>query len=69
MQKAPYVFPVVGGRKVEHLYVNLEALDISLTTEQITYLDNVLPFRKGFPYDMFVSSFLGLYADDRPLRP
>lgn len=69
MQKAPYVFPVVGGRKVEHLYANLEALDISLTTEQITYLDNVLPFRKGFPYDMFVSSFLAVYADDRPLRP
>lgn len=58
MQKAPYVFPVIGGRKVEHLYANLEALELSLSTEQISFLDNVLPFRKGFPFDMFVSVLL-----------
>lgn len=54
MQKAPYVLPVVGGRKVEHLHANLEALDIALTPEHIAFLDGVLPFRKGFPFDMFV---------------
>ena len=56
MQKAPFVFPIVGGRKVEHLYANLEALEIALSPEQIDFLDNVIPFRKGFPYDMFVST-------------
>ena len=55
MQKAPYVFPVIGGRKVEHLLANLEALEISLTSEHIAFLDGILPFRKGFPFDMFVS--------------
>ena len=29
MHKTAYVFPIIGGRKVEHLLANLEALDIS----------------------------------------
>jgi hypothetical protein len=55
MQKYPYVFPIVGGRKVEHLQANLEALEISLGPEQITYLESIVPFDKGFPYTAFVS--------------
>jgi hypothetical protein len=55
MQKYPYVFPIVGGRKVEHLQANLEALEISLGPEQITYLESIVPFDKGFPYSAFVS--------------
>lgn len=57
MQKIPYVFPVIGGRKVEHLHANLEALEISLSPEQIKFLDHVVPFDKGFPYSFFVRSF------------
>jgi len=49
MQKTPYVFPIVGGRKVEHLMDNLEALEIVLTEEHIKYLESVLPFDVGFP--------------------
>ncbi|KAH9480246.1 Aryl-alcohol dehydrogenase [NADP(+)] [Psilocybe cubensis] len=49
MQKTPYVFPIVGGRKVEHLIQNLEALEISLSDEQINYLESVVPFDPGFP--------------------
>ena len=56
MQKVPYVFPILGGRKVEHLYQNLEALDISLTPEHIAYLESILPFDLGFPYTGFVSN-------------
>ncbi|TBU26977.1 aryl-alcohol dehydrogenase [NADP+] [Dichomitus squalens] len=52
MQKIPYVFPIVGGRKVEHLYANLEALDIVLTGEHIRKIEGAVPFRAGFPYDM-----------------
>lgn len=54
MQRVPYVFPIIGGRKVEHLQANLEALDIALTPEQIKFLDDVVPFDKGFPYSFFV---------------
>lgn len=53
MQKAPYVFPIIGGRKVEHLYDNIEALDIVLSPEQIKYLDGIVPFDKGFPFTAF----------------
>ena len=56
MQKTPYVFPILGGRKPEQLYANIEALEITLTPEQITYLESVVPFDKGFPYTAFVSS-------------
>jgi aryl-alcohol dehydrogenase-like predicted oxidoreductase len=56
MHKAPYVFPIIGGRKVEHLLQNLEALEISLTDEHIKELENVVPFQHGFPAWMIVSS-------------
>ncbi|KAJ7282042.1 NADP-dependent oxidoreductase domain-containing protein [Mycena rebaudengoi] len=49
MQKVPYCFPVIGGRKVENLLSNLEALDISLSPAQIEYLESILPFDPGFP--------------------
>ncbi|KAE9393173.1 Aldo/keto reductase [Gymnopus androsaceus JB14] len=52
MQKTPYVFPIIGGRKVENLVENLEALSISLTDEQIKELESVIPFDVGFPIDM-----------------
>ncbi|KAF9064584.1 NADP-dependent oxidoreductase domain-containing protein [Rhodocollybia butyracea] len=53
MQKTPYVFPIIGGRKVSHLEANLQALNISLTEEQIQYLESVVPFEPGFPYNYF----------------
>lgn len=60
MQKFPYVFPIVGGRKIEHLHANLEALEISLSPEQIKFLGDVVPFDKGFPYSFFVRILLCL---------
>ena len=58
MQKTPYVFPIIGGRKVEHLKANIQALDISLTPKQIEYLESIVPFNKGFPYSHFVSPIM-----------
>ncbi|KAK0185361.1 Aldo/keto reductase [Armillaria mellea] len=52
MQKTPYVFPIIGGRKVEHLKANIQALDIRLTEKQIEYLESVIPFDPGFPSSM-----------------
>ena len=64
MQKTTHVFPLIGGRKVEHLDSNIEALDVVLSDEQIKYLEGVLSFQKGFPHDFIVSvlkSFTRLY--------
>ncbi|KIJ47162.1 hypothetical protein M422DRAFT_28848 [Sphaerobolus stellatus SS14] len=52
MHKTKYVFPIIGGRKVEQLYANLEALDIRLTAEQIKEIESVHPFEPGFPHSL-----------------
>ena len=58
MQKTPYVFPILGGRKVEHLEANIEALDVALSDEQVKYIESVLPFDRGFPHNFIVSTFV-----------
>ncbi|KAH8093873.1 Aldo/keto reductase [Cristinia sonorae] len=55
MQKAPFVFPIIGGRKVEHMMNNLEALDVALKPEHIEYIESVLPFDRGNLYGYFGS--------------
>ncbi|KAI0712118.1 aryl-alcohol dehydrogenase [Earliella scabrosa] len=52
MQKVPYVFPIVGGRKVEHLHANLQALDVALTQAHVKKIEGAVPFDMGFPYSM-----------------
>ena len=54
MQKTPFVFPIIGGRKIEHLEQNLEALELSLSKEQIEYLESIIPFEVGFPSNIIV---------------
>ncbi|KII94700.1 hypothetical protein PLICRDRAFT_96611 [Plicaturopsis crispa FD-325 SS-3] len=58
MQKAPFVFPAIGGRKVEHLHANIEALSITLTPEHIAYIESIFPFDAGFP-----ATFIGDGSD------
>ncbi|KAJ3756143.1 NADP-dependent oxidoreductase domain-containing protein [Lentinula raphanica] len=52
MQKTPYVFPIIGGRKVEQLEENIKALDIWLSEEKMSSLESVLPFDPGFPHNL-----------------
>ncbi|KAI0354901.1 aryl-alcohol dehydrogenase [Trametes cingulata] len=61
MQKVPYVFPIIGGRKVEQLKANIEALDVVLTDEHIKRLESAVPFDVGFP-----SNFIGDGTDYPP---
>lgn len=63
MQKTPYVFPIIGGRKVEHLHSNIGALDIALTPEHIKQIESVVPFDVGFPSNFIVRLFLSVHAD------
>ncbi|KAK7460370.1 hypothetical protein VKT23_009093 [Stygiomarasmius scandens] len=55
LMRCPYVFPVVGGRKVDHLRDNLRALEIQLTEEQIKFLESQSEFDPGFPYNIMGS--------------
>lgn len=54
LHKTPYVFPIIGGRKVEHLKQNIQAIDISLTPEQVHRIDNAKPLDFGFPFSVIV---------------
>lgn len=47
--KYPYVYPIVGGRKIEHLKGNIEALEIDLSEEEIADIDGATDFEIGFP--------------------
>ncbi|THY80918.1 putative aryl-alcohol dehydrogenase Aad14 [Aureobasidium pullulans] len=49
MSKTINVFPLVGGREVEHLKDNIKALSIKLSDEQIKKLEGVKSFDPGFP--------------------
>ena len=52
MSKTPNVFPLVGGRKIEYLHDNIQALSIRLTDEQIQFLESVKPLDVGYPHNM-----------------
>ncbi|KAK7040449.1 aryl-alcohol dehydrogenase [Favolaschia claudopus] len=47
LHKAPYIFPIIGGRTPEQMLANIEALDIALTDEHMAYLDRIIPFEKS----------------------
>ncbi|UNI21760.1 Putative aryl-alcohol dehydrogenase aad14 [Purpureocillium takamizusanense] len=72
--KAHNVFPLVGGRKIEHLDDNIRALSIKLTPAQVEFLEGVTSFDIGFPNDFIgpdphvTGKFTGLAAANAPLQ-
>ena len=51
MVKQPYIFPIVGVRKVEHLQDNIDALKVRLSKEEINEIEKAYEFKAGFPHD------------------
>ncbi|KAJ3528393.1 hypothetical protein NM688_g8004 [Phlebia brevispora] len=49
LQKTPYVYPIIGCRSAERIQKNVEALTITLSPEQIEFLESAVPFEPGFP--------------------
>lgn len=45
------MFPVLGGRKVEHLKANIEALGLELSPEDIKEIESGYDFNLGFPHN------------------
>jgi len=62
MQKTLYVFPIIGGRKVEYLHDNIKALSIHLSDEQIKEIEGVSGFEVGFPHDFVGHPFQSGYS-------
>lgn len=61
MQKTPYVFPILGGRKIEHLHANIAALDVALSDADIEKIEAAAPFDKGMMYNIFVRAQISLF--------
>ena len=59
--KHPYVYPIVGGRKVDHLKGNIEALSLELTDKEINDIEEAVPFEIGFPMNMLFEFGGGKY--------
>lgn len=51
MAKAPHVVPALGGRRIEHLKGNIEALGLRLTEDDMKEIETGYDFDVGFPYD------------------
>ncbi|KAK5624939.1 hypothetical protein RRF57_000655 [Xylaria bambusicola] len=49
MHKTPYVFPIIGGRTLDHLKANIAALNLSLSEDDIQEIESAAPFDLGFP--------------------
>lgn len=52
MHKAPYVFPIIGGRKISHLRSNVAALSITLSNDEMDEIDEAYGFQVGFPHNV-----------------
>jgi aryl-alcohol dehydrogenase-like predicted oxidoreductase len=48
--QAPYVFPICGGRKIDHLKSNIEALGVDLSGEDIREIEGAFKFDLGYPH-------------------
>ncbi len=68
MHKAPYVFPVIGGRKVEHLKSNIEALAVELTEDEIYEIEDAEKWDPGFPLNFAFESPRQKYRSDMTAR-
>lgn len=62
LNKEPYVFPIVGGRKLSHIKGNIEGLSVSLTEQEIGQIDGSYQFDPGFP-QTFLSGSLTKGSD------
>jgi len=69
MQKAPYVFPLVGVRKLDHIKGNIEALKVDLSEEDVAKIDGAYDFDHGFPHTFLSGSHFGESESKIPKGP
>ena len=64
MHKTPYVFPIVGGRTIDHLKQNIEALALELTQEDIDEIEGAVPFDIGFPNNFYYGEKMAAHPNE-----
>ncbi len=60
MHQSPNVYPIVGGRKIEHLKGNIEALSLRLTDEELQEIEGAYGWGPGFPLSFLFHKTDGL---------
>jgi len=69
LAKTPYVFPIVGVRKVEHLQGSIDALtNVTLSDAEIKELEEASPLDVGFPHDFIGQSPANSYFLNRAAK-
>ncbi|KAE9396472.1 sterigmatocystin biosynthesis dehydrogenase stcV [Gymnopus androsaceus JB14] len=56
MQKTPYVFPIVGGRTVDHIQGSIDGLKVELSEDEVKEIEAAYPFDHGFPHTFLSGS-------------
>lgn len=64
INKAPYVFPLIGARKVSHIEGSIDGLGVTLTDGEIKEIESVYDFDFGFPHS-FLSGTLFDHSKSR----
>ncbi|KAH9826616.1 Norsolorinic acid reductase, partial [Teratosphaeria destructans] len=65
----PYVVPVVGGRSVDQLQANIDALAVRLSRDDLDAIDAAEPFDVGFPLNFLFGRYYrhDATAQDMPM--
>ncbi|KAL4773872.1 sterigmatocystin biosynthesis dehydrogenase stcV [Aspergillus nidulans var. acristatus] len=58
MDKAPYVFPIVGARKVSHIEGSIAGIGATISEEEIAEIESVYEFDFGFPHSFLSGTLL-----------
>ena len=63
LQQPGRPIPLVGARKLSHVEDNLQAIDFTLTTEQINSLNEISNFDLPFPYNFATPQLINSVVD------
>jgi aryl-alcohol dehydrogenase-like predicted oxidoreductase len=69
MQKTPYVFPIVGGRKLEHLKGNIAGLSLDLSETDMKDIEEANSFDIGFPMNFLGGPSQSFSSSPLPIVP
>ena len=63
LQQPGGTIPIIGARKLSHVEDNLQAIDFTLTSEQIERLNRVSNFKHPFPYNFATPGLIDSVVD------
>jgi aryl-alcohol dehydrogenase-like predicted oxidoreductase len=56
------VIPIIGARRLSQLEDNLASLELKLTSEQVSALDEASAIEMGFPHDFYAKEMVKTFT-------